>query len=259
MMTSEPACSGGEDEPPLTLWLEDSPASPSVQPDAGWPRMIRAGFGQQWRKSFADYDPATRSWRTFQGSLFAEWETFSGSWPRAGMTRNGIAYQRPPSAPLIRETASGSSPETPEKWPTPRTFEVMSRDITPHRIADRFPNLETVMARRLWPELTAELIPEPPEDVPALWPTPKGSAANYGRPRENDRGDLQAAVMRWPTPRAQNGESRNSRVWRRPDGQRQNLENVLAVREPAAIGGHLNPTWVEWLMGYPPGWTDCAD
>lgn len=22
-------------------------------------------------------------------------------------------------------------------------------------------------------------------------------------------------------------------------------------------GGSLNPTWVEWLMGYPEGWTDC--
>jgi hypothetical protein len=22
------------------------------------------------------------------------------------------------------------------------------------------------------------------------------------------------------------------------------------------IGGQLNPTWVEWLMGYPLGWTD---
>jgi hypothetical protein len=25
---------------------------------------------------------------------------------------------------------------------------------------------------------------------------------------------------------------------------------------PNAIGGSLNPTWVEWLMGYPLGWTD---
>jgi hypothetical protein len=23
-----------------------------------------------------------------------------------------------------------------------------------------------------------------------------------------------------------------------------------------AAGGKLNPTWVEWLMGFPPGWTD---
>ncbi len=23
-----------------------------------------------------------------------------------------------------------------------------------------------------------------------------------------------------------------------------------------ATGGHLNPTWVEWLMGWPVGWTD---
>jgi DNA (cytosine-5)-methyltransferase 1 len=23
------------------------------------------------------------------------------------------------------------------------------------------------------------------------------------------------------------------------------------------VGGTLNPTWVEWLMGFPPGWTDC--
>ena len=25
---------------------------------------------------------------------------------------------------------------------------------------------------------------------------------------------------------------------------------------PDAVGGQLNPTWVEWLMGFPIGWTD---
>ena len=24
----------------------------------------------------------------------------------------------------------------------------------------------------------------------------------------------------------------------------------------AQVGGQLNPTWVEWLMGFPIGWTD---
>jgi DNA (cytosine-5)-methyltransferase 1 len=27
----------------------------------------------------------------------------------------------------------------------------------------------------------------------------------------------------------------------------------------AGHGGSLNPTWVEWLMGFPLGWTDLED
>ena len=79
-----------------------------------------------------------------------------------------------------------------------------------------------------------------------MWPTPKGSAANYGRPRDNDRGDLQAAVTRtWPTPVASDaGTDRGSSAGN-------GLRN--------AVGGLLNPVWVEWLMGYPSGWTDCED
>jgi hypothetical protein len=26
--------------------------------------------------------------------------------------------------------------------------------------------------------------------------------------------------------------------------------------EPSKVNGSLNPTWVEWLMGFPLGWTD---
>ena len=31
------------------------------------------------------------------------------------------------------------------------------------------------------------------------------------------------------------------------------------VRAEEAISGSLNPQWVEWLMGYPEGWTDLKD
>jgi hypothetical protein len=37
-----------------------------------------------------------------------------------------------------------------------------------------------------------------------------------------------------------------------------NLESVVAQTDPI-VGGQLNPTWVEWLMGFPLGWTDCED
>ncbi len=113
-------------------------------------------------------------------------------------------------------------------------------------------NLEVVVARRIWPtpmaadsDRSSETFLRGNETLlgaARMWPTPKGSAANYGRPRGNDRGDLQAAILMWPTPRASNAK-----------------QCRLESHHIAATGGQLNPTWVEWLMGYPEGWTDCGD
>ena len=52
-------------------------------------------YGSSSEGSFASYDQATQSWRTWQTSLFGGLEMLSGTWPRAGMTRNGTAYQLP--------------------------------------------------------------------------------------------------------------------------------------------------------------------
>ena len=34
------------------------------------------------------------------------------------------------------------------------------------------------------------------------------------------------------------------------------LVGAVGDTNPELIGGQLNPTWVEWLMGFPTGWTD---
>jgi len=48
---------------------------------------------------------------------------------------------------------------------------------------------------------------------------------------------------------------------RRPDGRTSRIGLAATVRlghdQPA--NGSLSPMWVEWLMGFPPGWTDCED
>jgi hypothetical protein len=56
----------------------------------------------------------------------------------------------------------------------------------------------------------------------------------------------------WPTPTVDDSKNVNPKGNRRPG-------LVSAVREALgnpSIGGKLNPTWVEWLMGFPEGWTD---
>lgn len=80
-----------------------------------------------------------------------------------------------------------------------------------------------------------------------LWPTPR---ANDSLKRgefdvTNPRNGLPAAVKRWPTPVATDGKA----------GFGQGDTTRKSPRLQTVIGGQLNPTWVEWLMGFPPGWT----
>ena len=94
---------------------------------------------------------------------------------------------------------------------------------------------------------------------PKLFPTPRASAAmsedlNNVKERGVDKGRLEERVAQqmWPTPSA-NEDAAGS-----PNGKMQKmLGNHPKVRTPG--GGTLNPTWVEWLMGYPIGWTDLKD
>jgi hypothetical protein len=67
-------------------------------------------YGVITRDSLAKFDPATSSWRTSQSSLLGDWSEFSGTWPRSGMTLNGIAYQLPTLAPLTNATDYGLLP-----------------------------------------------------------------------------------------------------------------------------------------------------
>ena len=55
-------------------------------------------------------------------------------------------------------------------------------------------------------------------------------------------------MQMWPTPAA--------RDWKSGRGRQ---ENGHTPQLPEVMGGQLNPLFVEWLMGYPEGWTDLKD
>jgi len=92
----------------------------------------------------------------------------------------------------------------------------------------------------------------------SLWATPRSNAAMSGtadvmKTANHKFPNLETQVARslLPTPIADDAKNVNPKENRFP---------TLTSKVKATEGsGALNPTWVEWLMGYPEGWTDCED
>ena len=112
---------------------------------------------------------------------------------------------------------------------------------------------EAILGKSVW---------EAQGKLPATWPTPTVDDASNVNPKPNRFRGLVAAVNEknpYPTMSA-NGMGNT--------GSRQMLDKKIAdgsITEEekkamsAGNGGKLNPMWVEWLMGFPLGWTDLED
>jgi hypothetical protein len=66
---------------------------------------------------------------------------------------------------------------------------------------------------------------------------------------------LEQQVKMFPTPRAAKGMNMRLTEGMANLRHKKYLETEVAYLEKAP-GGYLNPTWVEWLMGYPTGHTE---
>ena len=101
------------------------------------------------------------------------------------------------------------------------------------------PMLALMARKNLWPTLTTQ------DNVQVRG---QGAAANAP-----SRGTtLGGAARQWPTPTV--NDSKNSTL---PESQRERdglAGSLLRSGEPT--GGQLNPMFVEWLMGWPLGWTE---
>jgi hypothetical protein len=102
-----------------------------------------------------------------------------------------------------------------------------------------------------WPTATAN-------DASRMWPTPAatdGKGANPLDRRPDCDDDLPTRVVRlWPTPIWRSPQARDG-MERGPSSPERRVEQGHSVSLHDQIGGQLNPMWVEWLMGFPIGWT----
>jgi len=204
-------------------------------------------------------------------SRFADWWTSSLAASRVRTSPS------PESAPASKERGAVSGSTTSESsrkysldWSSlktsPRSARAGSKSssaILPRSGTMRSGVLsERPMLERLTPEIAF-----------SLWQTPRASDGEKGGPNQTLKGQPslvnQARRSLWPTPAARdykgaNGEEHLAKA----RGHHDQLPNAVALstlRGQTTLDGApsspsdrtLNPRFVEWLMGWPIGWTDC--
>ena len=204
-----------------------------IEPDSA--KAQEAAFIEKCSVLLASYDPTTCSWKTSAQSFLPGLDVYSETWPRSGMIVGGHAYQH--RQPVPRTTGIGGG--VLQNVPTPRASPNENRQTkpTPSQM-----NGTHGLSLSAWVN---------------MWPTPRANdALKRGEiDASNPRNGLPAAVKMWPTPTVSMGKGASPGAMTRLNGKsRDGARLDYAVRAKVG-GGTLNPTWVEWLMGWPLGWT----
>ena len=174
--------------------------------------------GKKCPALLAKYDLNTSSWKTAQCSLFEDLEQSLEIFPKWGMTVNGELFLHRMWEPTISGKEFGS-------WATPTTMDTL-----------------------------------PPKSPQAL--NKEATIARKGRSKPANLRDQVSNMKNWPTPATRDYKGANgfeTSKKKMEEGLRAHmgqLPNAVQHMEQIPIGGSLNPTWVEWLMGWPLGWTD---
>jgi hypothetical protein len=214
----------------------------SPQPGDAEARKMTAISGQNLVGSWLNSGPLGSLERTLLGTSAWASTTCFLTWKDKVTPAGRLLFQLAPSVPRIEGIGVGpsdkhplwSTPQAQDRggrhkagshlaltkqvqgwnkdgtmWATPRSCSAMAAENIGNRVNDRFPNLESQVAK-------------------SMWPTP--SAAD-----NRDRGNLSSPAI----------------ARRKAKGKQ-----IMLSQSVSPESGALNPTWVEWLMGFPTGWTD---
>ena len=193
------------------------------------------------------FDRATSSWKTSQQSLLPDSAQSLETWPRAGMTVDGRAYQH--RQPVPRTTVIGGG--ALQSVPTPRANDAEKRG----RFDPTNPRNGLPAYALMWPTPVAHDDGKTPEAHMAMKARMKGGPRHTCTSLTVMVKGIEAGM--WPTPTAAASKGSCPKALTRANG-RSRVNDRIDHAIMASDGGLLNPTWVEWLMGWPLGHTASA-
>jgi hypothetical protein len=211
----------------LTLYLEAFHAKTLAQQEkAQESTENEVECGEKWHGLLARFDQDTHSWRTVQCSLLEDLNESLQTLPQWGMTVGGELYLLPTLVQTINEKESGL-------WLTPSTVDIPTRSA--ESMEKRLDYRKKIGRNGVGAGCLSEQVEWSGTGPPIgyitkekMFPTPQASD-------NRDRGNMS-----------------NPSIQRRVAKGKQ----IMLSQSVDQNSGQLNPTWVEWLMGWPLGWTD---
>lgn len=196
--------------------------------------------GSKCSESFTKLNANGASWKTHQCSLDGDLELFSQTWPRWGLMRDGECWEQMASEVFISENECSL-------WATP-----IKRDWKDS------PGMATQQGKR--GRLDTLL-----RQVFAFWPTVVASSGgpntNSKSVKERGHGNNLAGIVKlWPTPTVHGNYNRKGASSTSGNGLSTEMQTAFGWTGNLSIAkteklAPLNPDFVEWLMGWPIGWT----
>ena len=222
-------------------------------------------FGQKCTVSLARYDQDTRSLRMYQCSLFGEEQELLQTLPKSGCIVNGKLSEQTKWELGTEERESGL-------WLTPSTVQ---KELTKERREKRIKFRKSIGRKDLPGSLAEQVAIK--KFHPKMFPTPTTADTWTDKLKSSQQKEgsmhsvnlSQAVHMKemfpkrtYLTPAATEGFRSNFTL--KQNGKKRNhslgsITEQIAQEEiqknPEATGT-LNSEWVEWLMGFPIGWTE---
>lgn len=250
------------DAPRLTYSSEASHAKTSATLDVAQAlrKALALGCGSTTQDSLMKYDQDGSSSRTSQDSLETAWTSYWVTLNASVIKRSSRFFLKlPQSGHLIRGKES--------LWlPTPSTFDHQGTLKNSGGNVKQWGGINSIggMAETgMWPTpncadtftnnlKSSQQKPGSLHSVTlaqkVMWPTPKSTEHKSSDRMMRGNLTLKGAVKIWPTPRKNMHKDAHGVKGKSYDA---NLGEK--------VGGQLNPHWVEWLMGFPIGWTNLKD